>query len=105
PESIALKGRLAGSQDAGRVFFVPYSHIDYFGYQNPLKESEFHEVFGSLELAGAAADAPPPAAAAAPAEPPEPAAVPQPDAARLRSPQPAGHQIDRAGKVSRPRAE
>ena len=55
PECIAVKGRLAGSQDAGRVFFVPYSHIDYLGYQQPLKESDFHDVFGSLELPGAAA--------------------------------------------------
>jgi hypothetical protein len=49
PECLALRGRLAGSTDAGRVFFVPYSHIDYFGFQQPLKEAEFHELFSSLE--------------------------------------------------------
>ena len=49
------RGRVAGSTDAGRVFFVPYSHIDYFGFQQPLKESEFHELFGNLELLGPAA--------------------------------------------------
>src|SRR5579884_2840101 len=49
PECLALRGRLAGSTDAGRVFFVPYAHIDYFGFQQPLKESEFHELFGKLE--------------------------------------------------------
>ncbi len=55
PECLALKGRLAGSQDAGRVFFVPYAHIDYFGFQQPLKESDFHELFGNLEIPHAAA--------------------------------------------------
>lgn len=64
PECLALRGRLAGSTDAGRVFFVPYSHIDYFGFQNPLKESEFHELFGNLEIHGGAASTP-----AAPASP------------------------------------
>jgi hypothetical protein len=61
PECLALRGRLAGSTDAGRVFFVPYSQIDYFGFQQPLKEAEFHELFSSLEMlaAGASADTPP----------------------------------------------
>jgi hypothetical protein len=77
PECIALKGRLSGSQDAGRVFFIPYSHIDYLGYQQPLKESDFHEVFGNLELPGVATPAEPAIEAVAPAEPPEPAAVPE----------------------------
>lgn len=52
PECLALRGRLSGSTDAGRVFFVPYSHIDYFGFQQPLKEAEFHELFNNLELLG-----------------------------------------------------
>lgn len=50
PECLALRGRLAGSTDAGRVFFVPYSHIDYFGFQQPLKEAEFRELFDNLEM-------------------------------------------------------
>ena len=47
---LAIKGRLAGSQDAGRVFFIPYTHIDYLGFQQPVKESEFHEMFGGLNI-------------------------------------------------------
>jgi hypothetical protein len=78
PECLALKGRLAGSQDAGRVFFVPYSHIDYFGFQQPVKESEFHEIFGNLDIPGVHAPAvPPPAAAGTPATP----TAPQPSGA------------------------
>jgi hypothetical protein len=71
-ECLALRGRLAGSTDAGRVFFVPYSHIDYFGFQQPLKESEFHELFANLNLPAA------PAPAAPPAEPAPPAAAEPP---------------------------
>jgi hypothetical protein len=56
PECLALRGRLAGSTDAGRVFFVPYAHIDYFGFQQPLKEAEFHAMFGNLESSTAVAD-------------------------------------------------
>ena len=73
PECLALRGRLSGSTDAGRVFFVPYSHIDYFGFQQPLKEVEFHELFNNLELLGPAA---PLVAAASAADPSEPAPVP-----------------------------
>jgi hypothetical protein len=47
-EFVAFKGRLAGSQEAGRVFFIPYDNIDYLGTQEPLKEAEFHNVFGSM---------------------------------------------------------
>jgi hypothetical protein len=87
PESVALKGRLAGSQDAGRVFFIPYSHIDYLGYQQPLKESDFHDLFGSLELPGAATVVEPPAAVPAtePAGEPEPAPATEPAAPNGKS--------------------
>jgi hypothetical protein len=67
-EFVVLKGRLAGSQDAGRIFFVPYEHIDYFGTLQPMKDSDFNEVFNSLVL-------PSPATTAAQAE--LPAILPQ----------------------------
>jgi hypothetical protein len=47
-EFVALKGRLSGSQEAGRVFFVPYRQIDYLGTQHAIKDEEFTQVFGSL---------------------------------------------------------
>jgi hypothetical protein len=47
---VAVKGRLAGSQDAGRVFFVPYANIDYFGFQQPVKDTEFTEMFSNMTL-------------------------------------------------------
>jgi hypothetical protein len=57
-ECVAIKGRLAGSQDQGRVFFIPYANIDNFGFSQPVKDTEFTEMFNGLTLA---AEAPPPA--------------------------------------------
>jgi hypothetical protein len=65
PDFIAIKGRLSGSQDAGRVFFIPFSNINYFGIQRDVREEDFDTMFGlgSLTVSGqAAAPAPPPAA-------------------------------------------
>jgi hypothetical protein len=63
---VALKGRLAGSQDSGRVFFIPFSHIDYLGFQKPVKDVEFREMFDDLSLPAPAhgAAGPEPAGAA-----------------------------------------
>jgi hypothetical protein len=63
---LIIKGRLAGSQDAGRVFFIPYAHIDHLGFYREVKDAEFDEMFGAL-------DAQPLAAIAAIAAAPEPA--------------------------------
>jgi hypothetical protein len=46
---VVIKGRLSGSQDAGRVFFLPYANIDYLGYTNPVKDEDFEALFGSFE--------------------------------------------------------
>jgi hypothetical protein len=58
-ECVAIKGRLAGTQDAGRVFFIPYAQIDHLGFQKPIKDAEFTEIFGTLSLPSSAP--PPPA--------------------------------------------
>ncbi len=47
---MALKGRLAGSQDTGRLFFIPYSELDYLGFQKSMREDEFVELFGGLRM-------------------------------------------------------
>src|SRR4051794_9451179 len=43
-EFVTIKGRLSGSQDAGRVFFIPYAQIDYFGFSQQVKDTEFNEM-------------------------------------------------------------
>jgi hypothetical protein len=73
---MAIKGRLAGSQDAGRVFFIPYNQIDYLGFQQPLKESEFHEMFDGLNVPAPEVAAPAAPPRAAPALAPEPTPTP-----------------------------
>jgi hypothetical protein len=86
PECLAVKGRLAGSQDAGRVFFIPYSHIDYLGFQQALKESEFHDLFGNLDMGQVIT---PPAVPAAAPDPVAPSAsLPEPESA-APTPKPA----------------
>jgi hypothetical protein len=69
-EMVILRGRLAGSQDQGRLYFIPYASIDSLGSMNLVRDEEYQEMFGSLELPRAAApqvlaatQAPPPAKA------------------------------------------
>jgi hypothetical protein len=76
-ELVVIKGRLAGSQDTGRVYFISFDNIDYVGYAREVKDEEFHEVYGSLEFSTPAAAV---TFTAAPAEaPPAPAPVPKPE--------------------------
>src|SRR5262245_33985417 len=68
-ELVVVKGRLSGSQEQNRVFFIPYKHIDYFGTAKPVKDTEFQGVFGSLTIPAART------AAAGEPLPPEPTPV------------------------------
>jgi len=43
---LGFKGRLSGSQDTGRLFFIPYAHIDYIGFTRAVTEEEFRTYFG-----------------------------------------------------------
>lgn len=45
---MAFKGRLSGTQDQGRLFFLPFKNIDYLGFQKEVKDEKYHEVFGNL---------------------------------------------------------
>lgn len=83
-EFVAFKGRLAGSQDAGRLFFLAFDQIDYLGFQQEVKEEAFHEMFDSLRMP-----------AAAPAASPEDLEVlaevePEPEAAPVPAPETPG---------------
>jgi hypothetical protein len=91
-EFMAIKGRLAGSQDAGRLFFVPFDQIDYLGFQQAVKESEFHDMFDGLSV-------PSPAAVAAPAAP---VAAEPPPAVPAREPEAAPPVAPSLSGVSRP---
>jgi hypothetical protein len=57
-EFVAIKGRLAGTQDAGRVFFLAYDQIDYVGFQLPIRDSDFQQLFGGLVMPEPSAEMP-----------------------------------------------
>jgi hypothetical protein len=48
-ECLVFKGRVSGSQDAGRLFFVPFDHIDYVGFNRTVSEEEFKSWYGAAE--------------------------------------------------------
>ncbi|HLN28038.1 MAG TPA: hypothetical protein VK395_09845 [Gemmataceae bacterium] len=52
-EHMVIRGRLAGTADMGRVFFVPYDQINYLGFQKEMKQSQIQALVG--DGAGAAA--------------------------------------------------
>ncbi len=60
-ECLVIKGRMAGSQDAGRLIYVPYDRIDYVGFNRAVTENEFKAWYGDVSApaptANGAADA------------------------------------------------
>lgn len=61
-EFVVLRGRMAGSTEAGRIYFMPYDQISNLAINQLLKEPEVHAIFGGPPLekigAGRAATAP-----------------------------------------------
>src|SRR5437879_3498064 len=49
-DCLIIKGRLSGSQDTGRVFFIPFDHIDYIGFQIAVSEAHIRDWFGEDEM-------------------------------------------------------
>jgi hypothetical protein len=70
---IVLRGRIAGSNEGGRIFCLPYEHLDHAGFQRPLSDSQLQTIFG---IAAPSAAVPPAAEATTPEPAPEPAAPP-----------------------------
>jgi hypothetical protein len=90
---VVIRGRLAGTTDTGRVFFVPYSQINYMGFNREVKEAQIRVLYGEApaaeraepksEAVGAGPAVAEPAAseatpAAIPPPPPEPPPSPEP---------------------------
>jgi hypothetical protein len=55
---VALRGRLAASTEAGRVFFVPYDQLCLIGFREGVPEAKIMQMFGSAVPGAAAAVAP-----------------------------------------------
>ena len=78
---VVLRGRLAGTQETGRVFFVPYDQVNYVGFQREVKDAQIRALYGEApppEPVQPKAEAPPAPSAAAPDPPPAATPAPQP---------------------------
>ena len=62
-EFVIFKGRLAGSQDTGRLFILPFNNIEYFNINRAVKDEEYNTMFAALAMPD------PDALSAAPAAP------------------------------------
>lgn len=93
-EFVAFKGRMAGSQDQGRLFLVPFANIDYINFNYAMKDEEFEAMFGNLDMPATPSPGLPPLAAApepAPVAPPVKVAAPEPPPPQpAPEPEPAG---------------
>ncbi len=92
PDYVVIRGRLGGTTDAGRLFFVPYDQINYLSFNKEVREEHIAEMLGT--------EAPPPkaaipdgegvkrqdAAAAAASAKEEPAPTPAPEPAKAAPP-------------------
>jgi hypothetical protein len=73
PDFAIMRGRMAGTQDNGRVVILPYSQLVSIAFNRDLKEDAIQAIFGAADVMAAALDlsacaAPATAAEEAPAE-------------------------------------
>src|SRR5947209_2925396 len=46
PDYVIIRGRVGGTTDAGRLFFVPYDQINYVTFNKEIKEQQVAEMLG-----------------------------------------------------------
>jgi hypothetical protein len=96
-DHVVLRGRIAGSNDAGRIFVLPYEHFGHMGFQRPLPDADLKAIFGIEPPLAAPIPGPPePAEAAVP-----PAPEPQPPAAAPPAAAPPVQGTAKAGLLAR----
>jgi hypothetical protein len=49
PDYAVIRGRLAGTTETGRVFFIPYDQINHIGFQTEVKEAVIRQLYGEPE--------------------------------------------------------
>ena len=64
-ELLVIRGRMSGSQDTGRVIFVPFDQINYVGLSKKPQDAEIHAILAKPVPGGRPAEAGSAAAAAA----------------------------------------
>lgn len=77
PSVLVFRGRVQGSTDDGRVFFLPYRQIDYLQMNRFVRENEIQEMFSKAAPPPPAAEKPPerPSQVFAPANSPHSSAI------------------------------
>ncbi|HLJ94150.1 MAG TPA: hypothetical protein VKU02_13265 [Gemmataceae bacterium] len=96
-DHLVIRGRLAGTTDNGRIFFLPYEQLSYLGFTKEMKDAQVRVLYGDTPPAGEPEPktdissvetvlAPPPVEAApVPADP----SKPEPPAAPVEMPSPS----------------
>jgi len=49
PDYAVIRGRLAGTTETGRVFFIPYDQMNHIGFQKEVKEALIRQLYGEPE--------------------------------------------------------
>src|SRR5579884_1530208 len=75
---IIVRGRLAASTDAGRVFFLPFDQVHYLAFREPMTESDVMSMLGLAERPATVATAASQDTAVEGAVPESPAETPAP---------------------------
>src|SRR5580704_15467534 len=59
PAYMVFRGRVCGNTDEGRVFFLPYTHIDYVNINRIVMEQEIRDLYSKYDTpqSGEAAEA------------------------------------------------
>lgn len=97
PTFACIRGRLAGTEDTGRLFFTPYTQMTYLKIDRVVKESEVAKIFGETvdeetlareraEEFGIGNDAPSQTQPTAPTSTPGPAPTPAPTPTAVPTP-------------------
>ena len=55
PDFMIIRGRLAGTQDAGRIVMIPYSQLTFVAVIRDLQEAEIEAIFGKPRASAAVA--------------------------------------------------
>src|SRR5262245_35640078 len=52
PEFLAMRGRMGGSSDMGKTYFIPLDQIHYLGFREDLKEAAVQAIFADTNGTG-----------------------------------------------------
>jgi hypothetical protein len=74
PDFMVIRGRLAGTQDTGRIVVIPYAQLTFVAVQKHLQDQEVEGIFGKTAIPDGNEVAPP-SAEPAPQTAPEPEKV------------------------------